>query len=613
MIITDLFESTPGVTEALGDNRPKLGSKRDQGKSVRKWRQARGMDESGITESRQVFTEGRHNKLLKEDATYRKFHNLSRLLVERKMSEKEILDLFAAVEQGANATGQNRTALGKGKDAVKGVYTSAKDAFNDIMNSITKSTPVAGVDAAYNDATGALRDTVGVNSKVMNSIKKYRLLAKEYPKTQLFVKTALIAIAGLATGGAGAIAIASLTAAIDAAIKGEKLSSILVKGAGAGILALGADAVMAMLSGGAAPADAIGMPADVDPGAAAPAFVPGPDLPTYTVQDGDSLSKIAARFDTSVAELRGLNPQLAADSGAVGGQNLNPDVIFPGQEITLPPGTPGTDVYAGGVGTSADTMADIAKGNVPDSSISQTASLERLGGVEPADVSQAAADPSKYSAPIDYSQSGPTSTDSLGQKLEYGIPVNDKGSFIPPNAGLPADELARQTAAYDAWKADFTKRFPNAELQPDGSMKATKPGLAPMGPSNYTPGGGIGAIRPKGFTESVKLIRLPASQLIDQKLTVMAWALNESVGKPPARNMHLTRRGVLTVIENVDRHRRALLKELAADGPDRTNIPAVRRADMPLAPQDGVVKPGMIGRGLNWLDKATSKVGGYLS
>jgi LysM repeat protein len=252
------------------------------------------------------------------------------------------------------------------------------------------------------------------------------------------------------------------------------------------------------------------------------------------VQDGDNLSKIAARFDTSVAELRGLNPQLAADSGAVGGQNLNPDVIFPGQEITLPPGTPGTDVYAGGVGTSADTMADIAKGNVPDSNISRAASLERLGQATPSAAGPAAA------------PTGPTN--------------------LAPN-------------------------FDPANIPPGMKIRYSPPPLR----------------------ESVKLIRLPAEQLIDQNLTVMAWALNESVGKAPARNMHLTRRGVLTVIENVDRHRRALLKELVAAGPDRTNIPAVPRQDMPLAPQDGVVKPGMIGKGLNWLDKATSKVGGYLS
>jgi len=34
------------MSEKLGDNRPKLGTKRDQGKSVRKWRQNRGLDES---------------------------------------------------------------------------------------------------------------------------------------------------------------------------------------------------------------------------------------------------------------------------------------------------------------------------------------------------------------------------------------------------------------------------------------------------------------------------------------------------------------------------------------------------------------------------------------
>jgi hypothetical protein len=117
----------------------------------------------------------------------------------------------------------------------------------------------------------------------------------------------------------------------------------------------------------------------------------------------------------------------------------------------------------------------------------------------------------------------------------------------------------------------------------------------------------------ESWVPAIKLRHLPADQLIDQKLTVMAWALNESTGRAPARNIHLTHKGVLTVIENVDRHRRSLLKELDAMGPNRTNIPAVPRQDMPDAPQAGAVKPGMIGKGLNWLDKAAGKVGGYLS
>ena len=53
-----------------------------------------------VGNTKQFFSESRHNKMLKEDVTYRKFHNLSRMLAERKMSEKEILQVFADAEAG---------------------------------------------------------------------------------------------------------------------------------------------------------------------------------------------------------------------------------------------------------------------------------------------------------------------------------------------------------------------------------------------------------------------------------------------------------------------------------------------------------------------------------
>ena len=49
-------DDQPGMAEALGDLRPKLGSRRDQGKSIRKWRKARGLDESGVTEGEQTMS-----------------------------------------------------------------------------------------------------------------------------------------------------------------------------------------------------------------------------------------------------------------------------------------------------------------------------------------------------------------------------------------------------------------------------------------------------------------------------------------------------------------------------------------------------------------------------
>jgi LysM repeat protein len=47
---------------------------------------------------------------------------------------------------------------------------------------------------------------------------------------------------------------------------------------------------------------------------------PTADLPTYTVQSGDTLSQIAQDNGISVKELIGLNPQLADATGATGGQ-----------------------------------------------------------------------------------------------------------------------------------------------------------------------------------------------------------------------------------------------------------------------------------------------------
>jgi GNAT superfamily N-acetyltransferase len=44
----DSMATEHGVSESLGDLRPTLGSKRDQGKSVRKWRKARGLDEQDM-------------------------------------------------------------------------------------------------------------------------------------------------------------------------------------------------------------------------------------------------------------------------------------------------------------------------------------------------------------------------------------------------------------------------------------------------------------------------------------------------------------------------------------------------------------------------------------
>jgi len=65
-------------------------------------------------------------------------------------------------------------------------------------------------------------------------------------------------------------------------------------------------------------------------------------------------------------------------------------------------------------------------------------------------------DPDSYRAPapivqqqkIDYTKPGPMSKDSMGQRLEYGIPITDDGKFKAPNENLPDDEYSQQLKAY---------------------------------------------------------------------------------------------------------------------------------------------------------------------
>jgi LysM repeat protein len=722
-----------------------------------------------LEESRRYILEERR---IVESVTYKQFHRVGRMLAERKLTEPEILQVFADAEANMTNkdTGANRTALGRGKDTVGRGITSAKDAVNNVLSTIQNSAPVAGVDVAYDKATDALANAVGNNSKVMDSIKKYRLLAKEYPKTQLFVKSALIALAGLATGGAGLPAIAGLTAAVDAAIKGEKLSSLIGKGAGAAIMGLAGQKLHAALGGhGTAqvPGDNahdMDMMSDQGPGSqdfqlpdadaamnsqadldAAQDWVNAdaagkeaieqttgmsqaqlqdiavsndikPDMGSagitgdgggmagqfdggqYDVVKGDTLGHIAQANGVSVEDIKGLNPQInwakplqpgmtlnlppqgdgagsvwqgynggtygdqAASAGGSGSGMSQADVDnFRADNLARMQDQADASYYQNkpddyginprsndAVGNAAGTDTDVATPRIPPKidqdqfakmmgndggdtdmytqrvppKIDQDQFAKMMGNDGAGDQATSAADkiangdytqrvPPKIDqdqfakmmgndsgSQIDYSQPGPTGTDSLGNKLEYGIPVNDKGSFIPPSQDLPAQELATQQAAYDAWKSDFMRRFPNATQLPDGTMQAIKPGLNTMQIFN------------KPTLESIKFKKLPANELIDQKLTVLGWALNESVNRK-SNSISLTNKGVYTVFENVDRCRKALL-EYTNVQPGRPELPDQYRPDMP-GGAGAPAKPGLIGRGLNWLDKAAGKVGGALS
>jgi LysM repeat protein len=291
---------------------------------------------------------------------------------------------------------------------------------------------------------------------------------------------------------------------------------------------------------------------------------PAADLSSYTVQSGDTLSQIAQDNGVSVNDLIGLNPQLA---DATGGQTMNPDVLFPGQEITLPPAA-GADVYAGGVGTSAGTQADIASGQIPDSEISR-----RLTGVSPA--GDAAPTTSAAPAPA----SAPTTTGSSNTFT---------GTMIANEPVVPGQPLsARQVAIVDMARSMGNSYSPEV-MQSYNLAKGIKENSQI-----------VAKIR-----ESVQHKILTFEQLIDQKRTEMFWTLNESVGRKN-NSFVLTTAGTYAVFENVERYRRAMLEVAGVPGSTR---PAQYRPDAPDAatPAPAAKNSGLLSRGL-------SRVGGALS
>ena len=220
------------------------------------------------------LSESRRQELIEthvlRDPVYHKFHVLGRTITEAAMTEPQILALFGNVEQNLNQAGSNRTMIGRGKDVTTKVAKSVKDALTGIWRGVQSSAPVSAVDTAYDQATDAVaRLGGGENSAPMMAIRRYREMVKMYPKLSGFAKAAFVAIAGLATGGAGLPAIAGLTYAIDSGIRGDKLSTIILKGTGAALLAYLAQS---LFSGSD---EALPKPPEPSPGPI-PGPVPGP-------------------------------------------------------------------------------------------------------------------------------------------------------------------------------------------------------------------------------------------------------------------------------------------------------------------------------------------------
>ena len=233
--------------------------------------------------------------------TYLIWENVGLQLKEAALSPQQIQGLFAEIEKTATAGGDNRTAIGKGKDKVDQVIMKP---WNDLKAKIYNSGPMEGFAAKYDDAAEKLKQSAGGDEgRVMQIVKKYRQFAEKHPIMQGFLYAALIAAAGVSGAGLGGAAALGLFKLTDQLLQGKDVRSALYSAGKTGALAAGASTLGDLVRGGEAAADAAGVDGITDVDAQT-----GADMRAAGIQDisgATSIDDIVADFDgkLSTAEM----------------------------------------------------------------------------------------------------------------------------------------------------------------------------------------------------------------------------------------------------------------------------------------------------------------------
>ncbi len=191
----------------------------------------------------QYLYEGLENAELR---TVKLWESAGYAIREAALTPDQIQDLFTEIEKGATAGGNNRTMLGKGKDAAEAV----NKAWEDLKTKIQDSGPIKAVDQKYDQAVAKIEAGLGgPDNKINQVIQKYRQFAKEHPVAQGIIYSALIAAAGISGAGLGGAAVLGLLKMTDKLLQGEKFSSAAYSGGKTGAMAYGASKIGDMIKG----------------------------------------------------------------------------------------------------------------------------------------------------------------------------------------------------------------------------------------------------------------------------------------------------------------------------------------------------------------------------
>lgn len=268
---------------------------------------------------------------------YLEWRSMGAVLNEAKLTQDKIQQIFAAIEAGVKA-GKNVGTTTQDDAPKRGILGSISQSWSNFKDQISQSKPISGFDVAFDKLQDKILNKAGGKSGTIGKmLDAYKEFGNRYPKIQSAIYYGLTIAAALSGWGLGGTAVLAALRTLNGLLQGDRFSSAAWKG------------VKTMVLGAAA--------AQLFPGAEAAEVKP--DVSTYAVKSGDTLSQIAQRFGVSTGELLQANPDLT-----------NPDVLKAGQQLTLPAET-GSAVYDKGVGTAADTLGKIKSGAYADSAISR--------------------------------------------------------------------------------------------------------------------------------------------------------------------------------------------------------------------------------------------------
>ena len=177
--------------------------------------------------------------------TERLWSTAGRKLMEAQLTADQITQIFQQIQQGATAAGDNRTLIGKGKDAAGAVSA----AWTDLKDKIYNSKPMSNFASAYDQAAEKLKQATGGDAGAMKYVQKYRDFATKNPMLQSAIYAALIAASGISGVGIAGAAALGLFKLVDQALQGKDIRSAMWSGVKTGAQAFAAGQIGQALKG----------------------------------------------------------------------------------------------------------------------------------------------------------------------------------------------------------------------------------------------------------------------------------------------------------------------------------------------------------------------------